>query len=148
MSKYWESIKITGRFIKFNVKWACIGHCFCEYVGNVVISSGPSMEPTLTDDNVIYVDKVITYFRGIRRGDIVISRSVTNPKINICKRVAAVGGEYIYLGETFYQVPDGHVWLVGDNFRNSTDSRTYGAVPRALIIGRVICALWPSFQLF
>ena len=34
------------------------------------------------------------------------------------------------------QVPKGHVWLQGDNFINSTDSRHYGPVPYALIRGR------------
>ena len=26
---------------------------------------------------------------------------------------------------------------------NSSDSRTYGAVPAALIVGRVVCRVWP-----
>ncbi len=36
------------------------------------------------------------------------------------------------------QVPEGHVWLQGDNTLNSTDSRTYGPVPYALLKGRAI----------
>ena len=41
------------------------------------------------------------------------------------------------------RVPKGHVWLLGDNASNSTDSRTYGAVPAAMIKGRVFCRAWP-----
>ena len=37
----------------------------------------------------------------------------------------------------FVKVPKGHVWLTGDNMSNSTDSRTYGPVPHALIKGKV-----------
>ena len=37
------------------------------------------------------------------------------------------------------QVPQGHVWLQGDNVHNSTDSRHYGPVPLALQRGRVVC---------
>lgn len=40
-------------------------------------------------------------------------------------------------------IPKGHVWLAGDNTANSTDSRTYGPVPQALIKGRVFYKLWP-----
>lgn len=34
------------------------------------------------------------------------------------------------------EVPEGHVWLVGDNLSGSRDSRFYGAVPMALIKGK------------
>jgi hypothetical protein len=40
-------------------------------------------------------------------------------------------------------VPDGHVWLQGDNESNSTDSRHYGPVPEALVKGIVIARIWP-----
>ena len=43
-------------------------------------------------------------------------------------------------------VPPGHVWLQGDNPLNSTDSRTYGPVPAALVRGRVFCRVWPPAQ--
>lgn len=41
------------------------------------------------------------------------------------------------------QVPDGHIWVEGDNPWNSSDSRNYGAVPASLIMGRVLLRLWP-----
>jgi signal peptidase I len=34
------------------------------------------------------------------------------------------------------RVPAGHYWALGDNRDNSHDSRFYGPVPRAAIIGR------------
>lgn len=34
------------------------------------------------------------------------------------------------------QIPTGHVWLEGDNSLNSQDSRYYGPVPYALLVGR------------
>ena len=40
-------------------------------------------------------------------------------------------------------VPDGHIWLEGDNSLDSVDSRSYGPIPAGLIIGRVVCRVWP-----
>lgn len=37
----------------------------------------------------------------------------------------------------FLQIPRGHLWLVGDNPENSTDSRSYGPVPVGLVRGKV-----------
>jgi len=42
-----------------------------------------------------------------------------------------------------FVVPDGHVWLEGDNPKNSRDSRSYGPVPLGLVDGKVIFKLWP-----
>uniref|UniRef100_A0A671T3V3 Mitochondrial inner membrane protease subunit 1-like n=1 Tax=Sinocyclocheilus anshuiensis TaxID=1608454 RepID=A0A671T3V3_9TELE len=47
-----------------------------------------------------------------------------------------------YIGK-FVSVPRGHVWLEGDSLQNSTDSRSYGPIPYALIRGRVCLKLWP-----
>ena len=44
------------------------------------------------------------------------------------------------------QVPAGHVWIEGDNPTHSLDSRQYGPVPLALIRGRVLVQVWPSFK--
>lgn len=35
------------------------------------------------------------------------------------------------------QVPEGHIWVEGDNLPWSRDSRTFGAVPMALVFGRI-----------
>ena len=35
-------------------------------------------------------------------------------------------------------MPEGHCWLIGDNLPESRDSRTFGPVPLALIMGKVV----------
>ncbi len=40
-------------------------------------------------------------------------------------------------------VPKGHVWLQGDNYHNSTDSRHYGPIPYSLLRGKVFYKIWP-----
>lgn len=44
---------------------------------------------------------------------------------------------------TTFVVPDGHLWVEGDNPCNSNDSRNYGPIPASLIVGRVVCRIWP-----
>lgn len=42
-----------------------------------------------------------------------------------------------------YTVPSGHVFVLGDNFLDSADSRHYGAVPLERIVGKVVKVIWP-----
>uniref|UniRef100_A0A0A9XHJ4 Mitochondrial inner membrane protease subunit 1 n=1 Tax=Lygus hesperus TaxID=30085 RepID=A0A0A9XHJ4_LYGHE len=134
---------MVWKIVKSSVKIGCLIHVVFEHVMDVVWCRGPSMEPTIWSDNVVLCDHITPRYRGIRAGDIVISRSVTKPDGNVCKRVKGLPGDFVVTDFSFVRVPTGHVWLEGDNHKNSTDSRTYGPVPMALIRGRVLCRIWP-----
>lgn len=100
---------------------------------------------------------------GISVGDVVMVQH-PNRQGTVCKRVLGLPGDMVVkepprrnrrVGRRSFQqqeqqlrgnlvvVPDGHVWIEGDNSLDSHDSRYYGAVPAALIIGRVVCRVWP-----
>jgi hypothetical protein len=39
------------------------------------------------------------------------------------------------------QVPEGHAWVLGDNLSGSRDSRIYGPIPLALVMGKVVAKI-------
>ena len=41
------------------------------------------------------------------------------------------------------RVPEGHVWVEGDNWRKSNDSNWYGPMSRSLITGRAVAVVGP-----
>lgn len=123
--------------------FGCVVYCTLEYVGDFVICQGPSMEPTIVSNDIVLTEHVSVMLKKIKKDDIIISKSPSNPKQYICKRVLALPGEKIRKGFVVQTVPLGHVWLEGDNKSNSTDSRDYGPVPVGLIRSRAVCRLFP-----
>ena len=65
-----------------------------------------------------------------RRGHIVVAIDPRDPDRHLVKRVSTVDLH-------------GNIRIEGDNSDESTDSRHFGAVPRANVLGRVRWRYWP-----
>lgn len=140
-----------------------------HYVFMLTIVSGSSMEETLHDHQIVAVDRLRYALADPQRGDIVICHYPNDSK-NYVKRIVAIAGDWLQIqdGVTFlngqalqeehivykaysdfgpYQVPEGCVFVMGDNRANSHDSRAEGALPLELLEGRVFAVLYPFDQL-
>lgn len=130
-----------------------------------VVVVGSSMRPTLSDRQMTLVDARAYSDEPVCAGDVVVFRWRGKAYV---KRVAAVGGARVplarldgdftlvpRLGElawmrryavrhperlrlAYTRVPRGTVYVLGDNQTASIDSRHFGPVPIAAIVGRVL----------
>ncbi|CAH1787351.1 unnamed protein product [Owenia fusiformis] len=129
--------------VGYMIQYGCIAHCTLHYIGDFVICAGPSMQPTITDNDILLTNHMTVNRFNVERGDVVIAKSPVNPKTLVCKRVVGLEGDVIRDGFSKHFVPRGHVWLEGDNKDNSTDSRTYGPVPYGLLKSKAFYKIWP-----
>lgn len=115
---------------------------------------GESMIPTIAPQNdFVHVLKGKRMIRprgphGLKIGDCIVLKKPHNSKSRVCKRISGMAGDFIEVDpsydmdfeNTFIQVPNGHVWVTGDNLSYSLDSRSYSVVPIGLIVGKVVAA--------
>lgn len=137
--------------------------------------SGPSMTPTLLNgDRVILLSNFL--YREVDAGDIVVMQIPSFDTEPIVKRVIATGGQTVDIdfeagevyvdgvllqedyinelthlsyvdGPTFpVTVPDGCLFVMGDNRNDSADSRygPIGMVDARRVLGRVMTIVWPA----
>ncbi|KAJ1790482.1 hypothetical protein GGH19_004896 [Coemansia sp. RSA 1807] len=145
----WTTTKVTT-LVAFPT--ACFIHTLFDYIGEITPALGPSMLPTLSMvGDLILIERLPGWRDRIQVGDPVVFKSPIDPGRRVVKRVLGKAGDTLCVDPTrktptFVQIPRGHVWLQGDNYTNSTDSRVHGPVPLALLRGRVLARVWPGPQ--
>jgi signal peptidase I len=93
-----------------------------------------SMAPLLEVGDRLLVDPEAYRDREPARGDVVVARDPERPGATLVKRVGAIPGDRPTFGDP---VPPNTVYLLGDRADLSRDSRAFGPVPRASLVGRV-----------
>ena len=134
-----------------------------------------SMEPTLRIGDRVLVNKLSYKMHDINRGDIVVfERPPDEPPDaikDLIKRVIALPGETISsenghvfidgrpLEEPYLEagtltenlpptlVPEGMIFVMGDNRGDSRDSRYFGPIDEDLVVGRAFVRIWPVTHL-
>jgi len=79
-------------------------------------------------------------------GDIVVYVSPKDPTDCLIKRVIGLEGDIISSDRykvPHLLVPEGRLWLEGDNWGNSVDSNKYGPVSKGLVFGVATAVIWP-----
>jgi inner membrane protease subunit 1 len=121
-------------------------YCVKTYGVDFNTTWGASMSPLIREDgNIVLVDKITPRFTGWSKGDVVVAAVPSDGHL-VMKRICGLPGESVpvdRLGKRHITVPPGSTWLLGDNRPASLDSRNYGAVPMALLQGRVAAVIWP-----
>jgi signal peptidase I len=143
---------------------------FRTWAFSVARIEGRAMSPTLDDQDRLIVNHSVYFVSEPSLGDIAMIRWPVDPEKRFVERIVARGGDRIEMKDgDFYrngdlvtesyrsaerrlaenwgpqEVPAGHYFVMGDNRGDSSDSRTWGPVPRRYVLGRLSVRWWPSF---
>lgn len=139
-----------------------------QFIVELYIVDGPSMRPTLQSQERLVVNKFIYSLRAPEKGEILVFKYPRDQSRDFIKRVIATPGDTIeikdgrvYVNDQMQNedyilektrseypkatVPDGTVFVMGDNRNNSLDSRSsyVGCIDERDILGKVLLCFLP-----
>ena len=127
---------------------------------------GTSMEPNLHNGQYLIIDKVSYRLSGPQPGDVVVFEPPNRPGEDYVKRIIGLPGQMVEirndqvlvdgkaLVEPYTVRPSSYsmdarrvgpdeYFVLGDNRNSSSDSHSWGMVPRDKIVGRALVCYWP-----
>lgn len=129
---------------------------------------GPSMTPTLLNNQYILVNKADYYLHTPSRGDVIVFRYPGDTSRDFVKRIIGIPGDTVVIsasgvvtvdgvtlkepytndqtnvyGAETWKLGAGQYFVMGDNRGDSSDSRAWGPVPQSDIIGKAELVYWP-----
>jgi len=126
---------------------------------------GSSMEPSLQSGEFVIVNRLAYKIGNPNYGDVVVFHFPGDPGQEYIKRVIGLSGDSVKVSDgTVYindkpteepyiaanpryqgnwDVPADHLFVLGDNRNNSSDSHNWGAVPIENVIGEAFFIYWP-----
>jgi signal peptidase I len=136
-----------------------------RFVFQAIRVDGISMWPTLANSQIYFLKRWAYLFRDPRRSDVVVLRDPVESSLAV-KRIIATSGEWVCLkagrvyvngrpliepylpagtatfsyskcGDQAFKCGEGEYFVLGDNRRNSADSRVYGPIRRQSILGLI-----------
>ena len=139
-----------------------------NYVTQRVRVENISMLSTLKPGNLLVVNKLAYRNNNYSRGDIVVFHFQGDIEEDYIKRVIGIPGDHIVisnglvkvngiiLNEPYiledsrrvntWDVPEGKLFVLGDNRNDSSDSSTWGFVDMDWVVGQALLIYWPFDQ--
>jgi signal peptidase I len=141
------------------------------WIAQPFVVSGDSMFPTFHDGEYLIIDEISYIVKGPHRSDVVVFKYPNDPSRYFIKRIIGMPNEKInlkdgvvtitnaenkngfvlnepYINEKFnatydYSTGADEYFVMGDNRNRSSDSRSWGVLPRKLMTGRAFLRLLP-----
>lgn len=145
------------------------------FVAQPFVVEGESMHPTFESNDYLIVDELSYHFSNPKRGDVIVFRYPGDPSVFYIKRIIGLPGETVHInqGNVTVSKTDGtnvtlhepyiasedatytgdttigpdQYFVMGDNRPKSSDSRTWGLLPRANMMGRAFIRLLPPSKI-
>lgn len=169
-----HALSFIGELVRFALVAAVIVIPIRMFVAQPFIVSGASMVPTFENGDYLIVDELSYNLGSPERGDVAIFKYPLDQTKYFIKRVIGLPGETLAVvdGTVTVTTTDGDTveldepylrsisnetftvtlgadeyFVLGDNRTNSSDSRTWGALPRELLVGKAFVRLLPITEI-